>query len=342
MRQHSALAPRSWLRLPRRTARLRLTLLYAGLFLLSSTFVVAVVIGITVRSSLVATAVSRPGGGTVATAVPARIVGPTHPTDRQHLAHSVGSDISAQVVVQHAADIGGLLAASWVVAIPATILSAVLGWIAAGRVLRPVREITLTARTISAGNLNQRLALTGPDDEFKQLADTLDDLLGRLEASFEAQRRFVANASHELRTPLTLERTLLQVALADPHASAATLREICEELLVSGVEQERMLESLLTLASSERGLEERQTIDLATLTDHVLRSREHELERLSLQLDTALEPAATIGDPALIERLIANLLDNAAEYNVPGGRVRGANRDRRRRRASQRRATPAR
>ena len=131
--------------------------------------------------------------------------------------------------------------------------------------LRPLREMTATARTITAGNLGERLALQGPDDEFKQLGDTLDDLLARLEASFEAQRRFVANASHELRTPLTLERTLLEVALADPGASAAKLRATCEELLASGREQERMLEALLTLASSERGLDRRDPLDLAKL-----------------------------------------------------------------------------
>ena len=114
-------------------------------------------------------------------------------------------------------------------------------------------------------NLGERLAIEGPDDEFKRLGDTLDDLLARLEASFEAQRRFVANASHELRTPLTVERTLLQVALADPNASAEQLRAICEELLASGREQERTLEALLTLASSERGLEHREPVDLAAL-----------------------------------------------------------------------------
>jgi signal transduction histidine kinase len=130
-----------------------------------------------------------------------------------------------------------------------------------------------TARTISAGNLGRRLALAGPDDEFKQLADTLDDLLARLESSFETQRRFVANASHELRTPLTLERTLLQVALADPDASAATLRTTCEELLASGRDQEALLESLLTLATSERGLERREPLDLAVLADRVVTDR---------------------------------------------------------------------
>ena len=140
--------------------------------------------------------------------------------------------IKGEVVHQHSADARNLLEVSWLV-LAVTAVAAALGWFAAGRVLRPLREMTDTARTISAGNLSERLALTGPDDEFKHLGDTLDDLLARLEASFESQRRFVANASHELRTPLTLERTLLQVALADPDATVASLRETCRELLDS-------------------------------------------------------------------------------------------------------------
>jgi len=197
----------------------------------------------------------------------------------------------------------------------------VFGWFVSGRMLRPLREMAATARTISAGNLSERLALAGPDDEFKQLGDTVDELLARLEASFEAQRRFVANVSHELRTPLTLERTLLQVALADPDASAATLRATCEELLASGRDQERLLEALLTLASSERALDRREPLDLATVAGQLLSARREDIERRSLELTTALTPAPITGDPALIERLIANLIDNAVQYNVAGGRV---------------------
>jgi signal transduction histidine kinase len=165
------------------------------------------------------------------------------------------------------------------------------------------------------------LALTGPDDEFKQLGDTLDELLARLEASFEAQRRFVANASHELRTPLTLERTLLQVALADPDASAGTLRATCVELLAAGRDQEQLLEGLLTLASSERGLEHRRELDLGALAGRALRSARSRIDDGTVQVSATLEPALTWGDAALLERLIANLIDNAVTYNDPGGRV---------------------
>src|SRR5271165_4979850 len=134
------------------------------------------------------------------------------------------------------------------------VVAIALGWLIAGRFLRPLRTITSTARDISASNLSRRLGITGRDDEFAELGETLDDLLARLEASFQAQRHFVANASHELRTPLTAERTLLQLALADPGANAETLRSTCQQVLALGEQQERLIEALLTLASSERGI----------------------------------------------------------------------------------------
>lgn len=288
---------------------MRLTVFYAGLFLLLGTVLLAIVFVFASR------------GGSISVATPA-------PVTRRELKLPGGVVVtvpspSGQDIVtqQHNADLARLLTISWVVLLVTTAGAAVLGWIAAGRVLRPVREITATARTISAGNLHERLARRGPNDEFKQLGDTLDDLLGRLEASFEAQRRFVANASHELRTPLTLERTLLQVALADPNASEGTLRATCEELLASQVDQERLLEALLTLASSERGLERREPVDLPALVESALRQLTPKLTRGGLSIETALGAATISGDEALIGRLVANLIDNAIDHNVDGGRV---------------------
>jgi len=201
------------------------------------------------------------------------------------------------------------------------VLALGVGWLIAGRILRPLRTITATARDISARNLHQRLALDGPDDEFRQLGETLDGLFGRLEASFQAQRHFVANASHELRTPLTAERTVLQVALADPDATAQTLRSACEKALKWGDQQERLIESLLTLASSERGVEQWEPFDLADIGRNVILDRHREAERRGIHVDAALSAAPATGDPALAESLMASLVSNAIRHNLDGGWV---------------------
>ena len=173
----------------------------------------------------------------------------------------------------------------------------------------------------SATSLHERLALDGPDDEFKELADTLDELLRRLEASFAAQRHFVASASHELRTPLTLDRTLLQVTLRDQGATVEQWRSTGREVLESGKQQERLLEALLTLASSEGGLTHRQPVDLSEVTAARLRTVSTEIGRQKLRVQASISPAPVLGDPDLIERLIANLVDNAVQHNLPRGTV---------------------
>jgi signal transduction histidine kinase len=176
--------------------------------------------------------------------------------------------------------------------------------------------MTAAAQEISATSLHRRLALDGPDDELKQLGETIDGLLGRLETAFAAQRQFVANASHELRTPLTLERTLLEVALADPGADVDSLRRACEQALAAGEQQERLIEALLTLSRSQRGLDRREPVDLAEVASDVLQSA---VGLDELRVDTLLDPAPTDGDRRLVERLVANLVDNAARHNVRGG-----------------------
>ena len=217
-------------------------------------------------------------------------------------------------VEEHADRLLGMSALGFVVMI---LVSIVVGWLVAGRFLRPVRSITATARDISASNLDRRLDLTRRDDELKALAETLNDLFARLQAAFESQRHFVANAAHELRTPLTAERTLLQVALADPAATADSLRAACHEVLALGRGQERLLDALLSLATGEQGVEHREPCDLAAIAQSVVDGRDPG----ALVLATDLAPAVVAGDPRLVESLVANLVDNAIRHNIPGGSV---------------------
>ena len=165
------------------------------------------------------------------------------------------------------------------------------------------------------------LPYSGPNDEVKHLADTIDGLLARLDTAFQAQRHFVANASHELRTPLTFDHALLEVALADPDASPEDLRATLEELLASGEQQERLIEALLTLASSERGLDQHEHVDLAAAAERVLSTLGPEAAQQGLQVTSSLEAAPLTGIPALVERMIANLMENAVRYNVPRGSI---------------------
>jgi len=201
------------------------------------------------------------------------------------------------------------------------VLSLAAGWLIAGRFVRPLRSIITAARDISASSLHRRLGLRGHGDEFTELGQTLDGLFGRLEASFQAQRHFIANASHELRTPLTAGRALLQVALADPDPTVRTLRATCEELLELGDQQERLITALLALASSQRGAGHLECLDLADIAADVLPARQEEAARRGIRLRAALVSAPVTADPNLTESLVANLLDNAIQHNLPGGQA---------------------
>ena len=205
----------------------------------------------------------------------------------------------------------------FLLALAALGVAVLAAWWLAGRVLRPLRAITTTAQEISATNLGRRLSLDGPDDELTELGRTLDNLFARLQASFDSQRQFVANASHELRTPLAGQRTLLQVALADPDADTHALRSTCEEALQLSSQQERLIDALLTLATSERGVESWQPFDLAQLTQGIVDGLQHD----GVQIHAKLESAAATGDPDLVGSMIANLLDNAICHNIAGGTV---------------------
>jgi signal transduction histidine kinase len=272
-------------RLRRPPLRVQLTALYAGLF----AALVAAVLGV---SGLLVRSSSR--------AAPLQEGSTASPVAGGGRQFNVGPAIVGLIAV---------LVALW------------LAWWIAGRFLRPLRAMNQTAQEISATNLHRRLGLDGPEDELSELGRTLDDLFGRLEASFESQRHFVANASHELRTPLAGQRTLLQVALADPDASTESLRATCEEALQLGEQQERLIDALLTLATSERGVERWQPFDLGELTENVVVGRRQEAERRGIRIDASVVTTRAVGDPRLVESLVANLVDNALRHNMAGGRV---------------------
>jgi signal transduction histidine kinase len=196
------------------------------------------------------------------------------------------------------------------------LLAIMLGYFVAGRTLRPLAKVTATARRLSESTLHQRIAMDGPPDEIKELADTFDAMLDRLHHSFDLQRRFVANASHELRTPLTINRAVLEVSLASRHTPEET-KVLARTLLGTTERHERLIEGLLLLARSERALDTRTDVDIPDLVRAVL----DQLDPRDITITTALEPFGVRGDPVLLERCVFNLLENAIKYNVPHGRV---------------------
>jgi signal transduction histidine kinase len=236
------------------------------------------------------------------------------------VAYNAGTAAGLQAQRQHA--LGNLLVFSLVGLGVMTVASGGLGWFMSGRVLRPVRVITQTARRASEQHLGERLALTGARDELKELADTFDEMLERLDAAFATQRRFVANASHELRTPLTVMRTAIDVTLAKPSPTTRQLTDMAARVRRSIDRAESMVEALLTLAVSDQGKLSTELSDLATWAEDAIDAAAPEIERLDLHVDTKLDPAETTGDPQLLERMIRNLVDNAVRHNEPGGWIR--------------------
>jgi signal transduction histidine kinase len=271
---------------------------------------------------LVGAPVRQPGGGADVTAVQWNAIAGTLDARYQSATSATVKAISAKAKVQleqqRADQLSTLLIVSGAALGLMAFVSIGLGWWMAGRALRPVRTMNARVRGMSERNLHERLALEGPRDELKELGDTFDGLLGRLEAAFESQRRFVANASHELRTPITLERTLVDVALADPNPSLASLRDTCERVRVASEQQERLIESLLMLARSERGLATRDELDLGEVVGEVIQGA----GTTGLVVERELEDTPIRGDGPLVERLVANLVDNAVKYNEPGGWIR--------------------
>lgn len=215
-----------------------------------------------------------------------------------------------------------LLTAGGVAFLLVVVATALLAWMITGQVLRPLQEVTATARRLSAESLGERLQLPGPRDEVAELADTFDAMLDRLQAAFDAQRRFVANASHELRTPLAVIRTETDVTLSDPSADDAELRRMAGVVRHSSLRAQQLVDGLLLLARTEgAGLQSWERVDLAPIAGASLRSVEADARSRGLRLIARNSPATAVGDPALLERVVGNLMENAVRHNVDGGWV---------------------
>jgi signal transduction histidine kinase len=301
--------PPRWSVLPRRTVRLRLTALYGVLFLVSGAVLLAITSGVVEsRSATEAVQSNQPPRSPLARAQ-AQI---------QELRHELAAE-SAQLNrgVSHNLLIGSAVALGVM-----TVLSVLLGWIIAGRVLRPLRDMTAATQRISADSLDERLAMPGPDDELKELGDTIDGLLERLEGAFAAQRRFVANASHELRTPLTTMRACVDVAVAKPAPVPAPTIALAGRLRTELDRVDALLDGFLVLARAQHGeLPGRATLSLEYIASAALAARASDIaaKRLTVQHASSSDGAWVEGSQALLCRMADNVIGNAVVHNPEGG-----------------------
>jgi signal transduction histidine kinase len=300
------------------SARARLTLLYTSLFALGGIALVGITYGLVAHSL---------HNGTTTTITPevqravARCVRAVQRLGRPGAATKCGvlyaNGVRAGAAAQRGTTLSHLLTYSLGGLAGVTVFATAVGWIVAGRILQPLQRITATARAASEQNLSVRIALQGPRDELRDLADTLDAMLERLDRSFTSQRQFIANASHELRTPLTVVRTAIDVVLAKPDPSTAELVSMSAEVRDAVDHADRLIEALLVLARNDQPRVLTDVLDLAVVAEDALEGRSGS----SITTISTLHEAPVAGDAVLLERLVDNLLDNAERYNVPAGTV---------------------
>ncbi|MFI6333461.1 sensor histidine kinase [Streptomyces sp. NPDC050535] len=298
--------PFPWLR---PTIRIRLTLLYGGMFLIAGIMLLSIIY------LLAAQALN------VGSDLPFRIVSggvssqscnfPSQPT-----ATELNSAMNACVNEQRQHALDDLLSRSLLALLGLAIIAFAFGYAMAGRVLAPLGRITRTARAVAGSDLSRRIELDGPDDELKELADTFDDMLERLQRAFTAQQRFVGNASHELRTPLAINRTLLEVHLSDPGAPTE-LQQLGKTLLATNERSEQLVEGLLLLARSDNQIVERKPVDLAEVASQAVDQVRAEADAKGVEIRGERAPAVVQGNGVLLERIALNLVQNAVRYNVP-------------------------
>jgi signal transduction histidine kinase len=295
----------------RPTIRIRLTLLYGGMFLIAGILLLSIIYLFAAHAL------------NVGSELPFKILSgqvasdscnfPASPTANE-LNNAMNACVNEQR--QHALD--NLLSRSLLALLGLAVIAFAFGYAMAGRVLSPLGRITRTARAVAGSDLSRRIELDGPDDELKELADTFDDMLERLQRAFTAQQRFVGNASHELRTPLAINRTLLEVHLSDP-AAPVELQQLGKTLLATNERSEQLVEGLLLLARSDNQIVERKPVDLAEVASQAVDQVHAEAEAKGIEIRGRRGPAVVQGNGVLLERIALNLVQNAVRYNIPEG-----------------------
>lgn len=306
--------PFPWLR---PTIRIRLTLLYGGMFLIAGILLLSIIY------LLAAQAINTGNQPTFKIVDGEKIsvasaVCPTVDNARDIPLSTFNAAISECIDGRRHAALDSLLSRSLLALLGLAIIAFAFGYAMAGRVLSPLGRITRTARAVAGSDLSRRIELDGPDDELKELADTFDDMLERLQRAFTAQQRFVGNASHELRTPLAINRTLLEVHLSDPGAPVE-LQQLGKTLLATNERSEQLVEGLLLLARSDNQIVERKPVDLAEVASQAVDQVHAEAEAKGVRIESQCKPAVVQGNGVLLERIALNLVQNAVRYNIPEG-----------------------
>ncbi|MEO3975660.1 HAMP domain-containing sensor histidine kinase [Streptomyces sp. CAU 1734] len=297
----------------RPTIRIRLTLLYGGMFLIAGVLLLSIIY-------LLAAQALHSGSSLPFKLLPESRIQLTNnscPALAPGLsADQANSELAKCFAYQRGAALDDLLRRSLFALLGLSIIAFAFGYAMAGRVLSPLGRITRTARQVAGSDLTRRIELDGPDDELRELSDTFDEMLDRLERAFTAQQRFVANASHELRTPLAINRTLLEVHLSDPGAPVE-LQQLGRTLLATNERSEQLVEGLLLLARSDNQTFERKPVDLAEVATRAVDQTRAEAEAKDVEIRGECAPAVVQGNGVLLERIALNLVQNAVRYNVP-------------------------
>ncbi|WIY79328.1 sensor histidine kinase [Streptomyces anulatus] len=300
--------PYPWLR---PTIRIRLTLLYGGMFLIAGIVLLSIIYMLAAQALSVGTDLPFK---LARSKITSQINDLPPPSSRASGDEATRAGVNDQR--KHALDT--LLNRSLLALVGLSVIAFAFGYAMAGRVLSPLGRITRTARRVAGTDLTRRIELDGPDDELKELADTFDDMLDRLERAFTAQQRFVGNASHELRTPLAINRTLLEVHLSDPEAPPE-LQQLGKTLLATNERSEQLVEGLLLLARSDNQIVERKPVDLAEVAERAIDQTRAEAVAKKVEIRGERSTAVVQGNGVLLERIALNLVQNAVRYNVPEG-----------------------